>query len=139
MAGQLGKQFQALKTIQEIDQAILASFDHAGIVDAVLERLPHLLPCQSCAIALTKDNPFGTGSSLVTVAVQGDQRRKMFVPDFCEADMQLLGKNPQFLQLTAADRLPTFLNPMNLVGEYSVRIFPIFHEDVAVAALVFVQ
>lgn len=139
MAGQLGKQFQALKTIHEIDQSILASFDHDGIVDAVLERLPHLLPCQTCAIALTKDNPFATGASLVTVAGQGNPQRKMFATDFSEADMLLLRDNPQCLQLTAGDRFPTFLKPLNLVGEYSVGIFPISHENVVVAALVFVQ
>jgi putative nucleotidyltransferase with HDIG domain len=138
MAGQLGKQFQALKTIQEIDQAILASFDHDGIVDAVLERLPHLLPCQSCAIALTKDNPFSTGASLVTVG-QGNPQRKLFATDFSDKDMQLLRDNPQCLQLTSGDQLPTFLRPLNLAGEYGVGIFPISHENAVVAALVFVQ
>jgi putative nucleotidyltransferase with HDIG domain len=139
MAGQLGKQFQALKTIQEIDQAILASFDHDGIIDAVLERLPHLVPCQLCAIALTTDNPLANGASLVTVAGQGNPQRKMFATEFSEADMRLLRDNPQYFQLAMGNQIPTFLKPLSLDGEFSVGIFPISHEKVVVAALAFVQ
>jgi putative nucleotidyltransferase with HDIG domain len=139
MAGQLGKQFQALKTIQKIDQAILASFDHDGIVDAVLERLPHLVSCQICAIALTTDNPLANGASLVTVAGQGNPQRKMFATEFSEADMRLLRDNPLYFQLATGNQIPTFLKPLSLDGEFSVGIFPISHEKVVVAALVFVQ
>jgi putative nucleotidyltransferase with HDIG domain len=139
MADQLGKQFQALKTIHEIDQSILASFDHDGIIDAVLERLPHVLPCQRCAIALTKHNPFSTGASLIAISGQGEPQRKIFAPDFSEGDMLSLRDNPQYLHLPACDPLPTFLTPLNLAGEYGIGIFPISHENLVVAALVFVQ
>ena len=139
MAGQLGKQFQALKTIQEIDQAILASFDHDGIVDAVLQRLPHLLPCRTCAIALTADNPFANSASLMTIGGQGNSLRKMLPTNFSEVDIQLLQKHPQHFQLATVDPIPTFLRPLNLSGEFTVAVFPISHENVVVASLVFVQ
>src|SRR5208337_4850580 len=55
MAGRLGRQFHALKTINEIDQAIFASLDREAIVDAVLDHMPFLLPCDCFAVAIFSD------------------------------------------------------------------------------------
>jgi putative nucleotidyltransferase with HDIG domain len=139
MAGQLGKQFQALKTIQQIDQAILASFDRDGIVDAVLDRLPHLLPSHDCAIALTNDNRFGTGASLTTVAGKEIPQRKIFGTEFYPADMRQLHGSPQYFQSSTGHDIPNFLRPLNLLGRFAIGVFPIFRENAIVAALVCVQ
>jgi putative nucleotidyltransferase with HDIG domain len=139
MAEQLGKQFQALKTIQQIDQAILGSLDRDAIVDSVLERLPHLLPGQCGAIALASDNRFGTGASLTTGGTKQTPHRRIFGTKFLPADILQMRSNRDYFQLKTGDEISNFVTPLNLQGGYVISIFPVFNEDTVVAALVCVQ
>ena len=139
MAGQLGKQFQALKIIQEIDHAILASLDRDGIVDAVLDRLPHLLPSHICGVALTNDKRFITGASLTTVTGKESPQRKIFGTEFFPADIRQLRSEPQYFQAVTGDDIPNFLRPLNSQGKLVIGVFPVFQENEVVAALVCVQ
>ena len=70
MTVQLGRQFHALKTINEIDQAIFASMNREGIVDAVLDHMPFLLPCDCLAIAI-----FGNEDSPGTLRIRDSQAK----------------------------------------------------------------
>src|SRR5204862_7541192 len=124
MAGQLGKQFQALKIIQEIDHAILASLDRDGIVDAVLDRLPHLLPSHICGVALTNDKRFITGASLTTVTGKESPQRKIFGTEFFPADIRQLRSEPQYFQAVTGDDIPNFLRPLNSQGKLVIGVFP---------------
>ena len=59
MSSQLAKQFRTLKTMGEIDRAILSSFQIEKIVKTVLSRIPILCGCDSANMAVleTKDTP----------------------------------------------------------------------------------
>ncbi len=50
MAGKLGAQFAALRTIGEIDRAVLSALDAERIIDTVLVRAADLLPCDRVAV-----------------------------------------------------------------------------------------
>lgn len=139
MAGQLGKQFQALRTIQQIDEAILGSLNRDEILDAVLERLPHLVPDHSCAIALANDNRFGTGASLSTGGTRETPQKRIFGTKFFPADLRQIHAQPSHLHLGPGDDVPNFIGPLNLRGGYVIHIFPILHEEKVQAALVCIQ
>jgi len=50
MANQLGRQFQVLSTIDEIDRAILGDLSTERIVDTVLRNATDVVPCQRVAL-----------------------------------------------------------------------------------------
>jgi signal transduction histidine kinase/HAMP domain-containing protein len=52
MAGQLGRQFQALSAMAEIDRNILSVLDVGKIVNTVLTRMRDVLPCDSVNVTL---------------------------------------------------------------------------------------
>ena len=52
MAGRLGKQFGALKTINEIDNAVLSQLRTGDVVNAALARMPDILRCDAVAVGL---------------------------------------------------------------------------------------
>ncbi len=52
MAGQLGRQFQALAAMAEIDRNILSVLDVGKIVNTVLTRMRDVLPCDSVNVTL---------------------------------------------------------------------------------------
>jgi putative nucleotidyltransferase with HDIG domain len=139
MAGQLGKQFQALRTIQQIDEAILGSLNRDEILDAVLDRLPHLVPGHSCAIALANDNRFGTGASLSTGGTIENPHKRIFGTKFFPGDIRQIRAEPSHFRVRTGDDIPNFLVPLNLQGGYAVNIFPILNEDKVGAALICAQ
>lgn len=139
MAGQLGKQFEALKTINEIDQAILASLNRDGILDAVLDRLPSLLGSECCAIALTKDDRFSSGSSLTIISSQNTIHKRVEATQFSAEDVNLLTQNQKSLDLGPSDEIPKFLLPLRRRGGISLSIFPVLGEKGLTAALIAVN
>jgi HAMP domain-containing protein len=52
MSGQLDRQFKALATIREIDQAILSALDTERIVDTVLTRMHGVFTCDAVSVSL---------------------------------------------------------------------------------------
>jgi putative nucleotidyltransferase with HDIG domain len=139
MAGQLGKQFEALKTIHQIDQALLASLDRDGIVDAVLERLPNLLGSECCAIALLDDKRFSSAASLTVITASDMLRRKVIGTDFSQADRQRIQADPEFFGHGPETNLPEFLKPLHLQTGSAYTVFPIFSDNALTAALVSVR
>jgi len=139
MAGQLGKQFEALKTINDIDKAILASLNRDGIVDAVLDRLPSLLGSDCCAIAVTKDDRFSSGASLSVISTRTETHKRVVGAQFAPEDLQRLQNKPNVLHLGPADKIPQFLEPLRRRDSISLSIFPAFGEERLVAAVICVH
>ena len=52
MADRLGRQFSALTTINEIDQAILSSLETEPIVDTVFNQMRKLIACDGVSVSL---------------------------------------------------------------------------------------
>lgn len=125
MASQLGRQFHALKTINDIDQAIFASLSRQGIVDATLDHMPYLLPCDCFAIILLGDAEW---SGSMTTRMRTDETRPtvllnaMLVP----SDLQRLEEHPEVLVLREGEMPPEFTLPLRRIGMNSFLILPIF-------------
>lgn len=134
MATRLGRQFHALKTINEIDQAIFASLNRDAIVDAVLDHMPFLLPCDCFAVAIFSDDHHP--GSLRFHHAQGRGTRRTFPAALLSAaDAQRLHENPQSF-LADVHTAPDFLQPLRDAAMTSFLILPLFVDKVAFAALV---
>ncbi len=134
MASQLGRQFHALETINDIDQAIFASLNREGIVDATLDHMPYLLPCDCFAITL-----FGDADSSGRTqfrAVRTGQPRATLSTQVTPADLQKLHEHPEVLAISDGETIPGFLLPLRETGMTSFLILPIVVDTAVFAALV---
>jgi putative nucleotidyltransferase with HDIG domain len=138
MATRLGKQFHALETIHEIDQAILASLNREGIVEAVLGRMPYLLSWDCFALALF---PSAASSStvirLAAKAASGEMQSQVRTTTVGNGDLQQLQQNPDVLHLSSeVEPLPDFVLPLKNDGFSQFLILPIFVEHKVFGALI---
>jgi len=136
MASQLGDQFQALKTIGEIANAILGSLDQNTILNAVLDRVPDLHTSACFAIALIEDSRLPGCSSLSLARVRRTER-ELVATHFCPADLHLLQMNPRFFQTEVDESVPDFLRPLLAEDVTCFSIFPIFLDREPFGALIY--
>ncbi|MFQ5960396.1 MAG: HAMP domain-containing protein, partial [Candidatus Methylomirabilales bacterium] len=66
MAGRLGRQFNTLETMAEIDRGILSALETQKIVDVVLTRMRDVLPCDLLSVSLCDPN----GTNTVTAYIR---------------------------------------------------------------------
>ena len=134
MSSQLGRQFHVLKTINDIDQAIFASLSRQGIVDATLDHMPYLLPCDCFAIILFGDAEAPGG---MTFRLRKDQPQptKETAP-LRPADLKLLGESPKILQIRQREIAPEFILPLQELGMASFLILPIIVEGAPFGAVI---
>lgn len=125
MAYRLGRQFNALTTISEIDRAVLSALDTEKIVETVLTRLPEILPCDFASVTLLEPETPGT----VRTYVPGTGKEKWWRLPVRPEDMQKLRDHPQSLLISADEDLPTFLAPLKRFGVHSILLLPIFLEQ----------
>ena len=123
MAGQLGRQFQALAARAEIDRDILSVLDVGKIVHTVLTRMRELLPCDSASITLrtTKAADQATlylwdGTSESGVRTQAVQ--------LADAELNFLKEKPD-RAITIERGLVPSLKPLTALGIKSCLILPI--------------
>ena len=63
MTARLSRQFNALKTAAEIDRAVLSSVDASAIVQAVLDRVPEITPCDGISVTLLNPGAGAPGTT----------------------------------------------------------------------------
>jgi len=126
MAGRLGRQFDSLRTINEIDRAILSSWETPRIIDAVLIRLRDHLPHEGVSLSLLRGTPPHTAVTHVRAAgAEGEARLETPVtPD----DLEQLHRHPEALVFDGPDGLPHYLAPLAGRGLRSFLVVPIFLE-----------
>jgi putative nucleotidyltransferase with HDIG domain len=135
MASQLGRQFHALKTINDIDQAIFASLSREGILDATLDHMPDLLPCDCFAITL-----FGgadsSGRMQLRAVRAGQPQATTLDIQIASSDLQQLQEHREVLAISEGENIPGFILPLHKSGMTSFLILPIIVDTVVFAALV---
>jgi putative nucleotidyltransferase with HDIG domain len=123
MAGRLGRQFNALTTISEIDHAVLSALETEKIVDTVLARLPDLLPCDFAGITLADPEAPGTVRTYATGLRAGE---KWWRSSIAAEELHELHDNRESLLIKAGEEFPRFLAPLTLFGVKSILLLPIF-------------
>ena len=137
MAGRLGQQFQALKTIDEIDRAILSSLQQDEILDTVLFGMKGLVPYDSICISLLDSEAPLKGATYVPRGAGGDGSLRHEVRDLRlrPADLQQLSAGPEHVAGRIDKNPPPHLRPLAERGMQAFVALPILLEGQLFAIL----
>src|SRR5689334_19860362 len=123
MAGELGRQFQALSTAAEIDRAVLSAIDVAAIVDIVLLRARDVFPCHLVGVTLVAPD---AGKWLTGVVYDYcDEQRHASRVELRSEDVQELLDGPDLLLVEVGEGLPAYLDPVAQLGTRSLVVLPL--------------
>lgn len=137
MASRLGRQFEAVKTINKIDQAILTALNREGIIDALLEHMPNLIPCDAFAVTIFDPAKRLATSHLAENRPQGTQKR-ILQSEYFSTDLKYLASVKDWALMNNSHNL-RFLSPMQKLGFRSFSAFPIMVEGKTFAALIYAR
>ncbi len=123
MASRLGRQFNALTTINEIDRVILSSLDTEKIVDTVLTQMRNLISCDCVSISLLDSNGTHTAQTYIDAA-NPESEKQVETITLTPEEVQDLHNNPETLVVNG--NLPHYLAPLAERGMKSALVLPIF-------------
>ena len=125
MATRLGKQFNALTTMNEIDRSILSALDTRRIVDTILNRMRELFPCHCVALALFDADSSDAG--LMHIQYGESEGENWLVPVRLDSeDVQKLDDNPEQLLLHIPQKFPEYLSPLMELDVELLLALPMF-------------
>jgi putative nucleotidyltransferase with HDIG domain len=124
MAARIEKQVTSLKTINEIDRAILSSWNMERILDALIERLPDLLKSDCVGITLLND-----GSTLDAVTYVGAAdavgEKQVQAVTLTATEAGALIHCPEITTLEVAKVFPSYLALLVQLGMHYFLVVPI--------------
>ena len=124
MASQLGKQFNTLTTLAEIDRAILSSLDTEKIVDVVLNRMHDVFPCDSVSVTLIDSGDKMTGRAYIGNG-KPDNGKQVETIKLTPEEIQELTENPESSLVEVEEAPPNYLAPLARQGIRSFLVLPI--------------
>ncbi|MBZ5566962.1 MAG: HD domain-containing protein [Acidobacteriia bacterium] len=136
MSSRLGRQFHALRTVHDIDQAILASLNREGIIAAVLQHMPDLLPHGCFAVALLSDPHLENLPSLSLTIPSRSLPCRRVETSFSGQDLAQLQRNHTSWLVAPGELVPEFLAPLAGEGMTAFLILPVHVDGRAFGALI---
>jgi len=127
MASQLGKQFNTLTTLGEIDRAILSTLDTEKIVDVVLNRMRDVFPCDSVSVTLLDSNAKKT-KMMARIYFEKEKPNYETLAemiDLTAKEQQELSDNPESIFVEVKEAPPNYLAPLARQGIKSFLVLPI--------------
>jgi putative nucleotidyltransferase with HDIG domain len=124
MASQLGKQFNTLTTMAEIDRAILSALDTEKIVDVVLHRMHDVFPCDSISVTLLDSSDKMMGHAYITNG-NPDNGKKMETIKLTPEEMRELKESPESSLIEVEETPPNYLAPLARQGIRSFLVLPV--------------
>jgi putative nucleotidyltransferase with HDIG domain len=123
MTSRLGKQFNTLTTMNEIDRAILSALDTGTIIEVVLARMYDISPCDAVSVTLLDFNAEITGQTYVGNGKGRERTVETIV--FKPGEMELLNNHPESLLVESGNGTPDYLAPMVRSGIKKFLVLPI--------------
>jgi putative nucleotidyltransferase with HDIG domain len=123
MASRLGKQFNALTTMGEIDRAILSALDTEKIIDVVLTRIRDVFPCDHVSVTLLDSGTPITGRTYIGNGKGKERTIEAIV--LKPEEIQILSDRPESLLIELGEAVPGYLAPMVRDGIKTFLILPI--------------
>ncbi len=133
MSAQLGRQFHALRTVNEIDQAIFASLDRETIIDGVLQRMPRLFPADAFGVCVLEETRVA-GSLRLRFVKTGEFKSTSL--KLATTDWLQLQRGGRSFALGSDDGLPLYLESLRKFGLRSCVLLPIRVENTIQAVLI---
>ena len=128
MASRLGRQFNTLATIAEIDRAILSALETETIADTVLTRMRDVFPCDGIVVTLV--DPDSSDRARTYIANETPEREALVeATQLTAAEIQELRDNPESLITNADEGGPHYLAPLARRGSKSFWVLPIFLKE----------
>ena len=125
MASQLGKQFNTLTTLAEIDRGILSTLDTEKIVDVVLNRMHDVFPCDSVSVTLIdSSDKMRTGRAYIGKG-KPDSGKQVETIKLTPEEIQELTDNPESSLVEVEEAPPNYLAPLAREGIKSFLVLPI--------------
>ena len=129
MASRLGKQFNALTTMNEIDRSILSALDTRKIVDTVLNRMRELFPCDCVALALF--DAASSDAGLMHVQYGQSESENWLVPVRLSAeDVNDLYDHPEQLLMDSTEEHPQYLESLADLEVEAYLALPMFVNEI---------
>lgn len=123
MATRIEKQMNSLKTIGEIDRAILSSWNIEQIVDALIVGLHGLFRYDFVSISLLDPNSALRAFTYVTAAEAGEKHATTIV--LSAEETATLGQSPAIVTFSPRETVPSYLTPLAERGMISFLVAPI--------------
>lgn len=127
MASRLGKQFNALTTMGEIDRAILSTLDTRKIVDTLLTRMQDVLPCDYVSVGLIDPDTPDVAYMYISNGNPENEIQEERVQLQSE-EIQKVRDTPESFFITDGD-VPNYLAPLAKKGIKSFLVLPIFLKE----------
>ncbi len=124
MASRLGKQFNALTTMGEIDRAILSALDTEKIIDVVLNGIPEVLLCD-CVSVILLDYSDRVVARIYRASGKPDMEKVVETIHLSAGEIQELENHPHSLFIESSEAVPSYLAPMVRNGIKTSLILPI--------------
>ncbi len=123
MASRLGKQFNALTTMGEIDRAILSAMDTEKIVEVVLTGIPDVLRCDRVSVTLLDSSTLTTGRTYIGNAKGREKTIETVI--LKPEEIEKLNDHPGSILIEVGEAVPGYLASSALGGIKTSLILPI--------------
>lgn len=125
MARQLGRQFNALTTMAEIDRAILSALDTEKIVGTVITRMQESFSYDSVSITLLDSKGKNRARTYVGSG-KTDVVNRVDHIEITVEEVEKLIDSREIVSINADKDLPPFLAPLARKGINSLQVLPLF-------------
>ena len=122
MARRLGKQFNALTTLSEVDRIILSTLEIEQVVDLVLSHLQTVITCDVSSITLVDTDSEQMGRIFFETADGGDNVLRVQLSD---RELDMIGEHPNGMLVPWSSAWPRYLIPLKRRGARWFMIMPI--------------
>jgi putative nucleotidyltransferase with HDIG domain len=125
MARQLGRQFEALSTIGEIERAVLSSLDTREIIDTVMTRMREIFDNDVVKVTLLDSKQRKSATSYLKW-VNSETGTFPTNVALSSKDIQSLNDNREILSIDMKEGFPGYLKPLVKDGVQRCVVFPLF-------------
>ena len=123
MASQLGKQFNTLTMLNEIDRAILSASETEKIVEVVLTCMHDISPCDRVSVTVLDSSTKLTGRTYIGNGQSKERTIEAIVLE--PEELQILSDHPECLFVELDGATPNYLAPMVQSGIKTFWVLPI--------------
>ncbi len=127
MAFRLGRQFNVLSTMAEIDRLILSALDAKNIIKTVLLRMRDIVLCDMVSVTLIESEPQNPARTFYGINSAGELLS--YETEVLAEDVRVLHENTDHLLIDAQGHTPDYVLPFIKQGAESYLLLPIFLDE----------
>ena len=127
MAFRLGRQFNVLSTMAEIDRLILSALDAKNIIKTVLLRMRDIILCDMVSVTLIDNDPKNGAQTFYGINSTGELLA--YQTELLANDRRTLHESTDHVLIDGQGHTPDYVLPLTKQGAESYLLFPIFLDE----------